>query len=217
MSILRDISLNHSINQSIVFSNGEIRKHIFIFRTESPCSGSRPVAPDSVWAAVWCAKWSPSSGRAGSWVWASRSDCRTTWPSATSSVNKTQQLFLPIFLPFLKLNAEQFEGWKRDKFKRIWWRERFSTFSEHLLRVPLTVVDAFHSHLEPLHMLEDSDLPGQVTFSYSNYRGNRMNRVSVAGWAEESDPTRFLSLYCRLTANEGQKNCPAVMTSPNLA
>ncbi|OQV22160.1 Fringe glycosyltransferase [Hypsibius exemplaris] len=84
---------------------------------------------------------------------------------------------------------------------------------EHLLHVPLTVVDKFHSHLEPLHMMTEDVLPAQISFSYSTYRGNQMNRVALSGWEEQADPTRFLSLYCHL-APDGHKNCPTVMVSP---
>lgn len=66
--------------------------------------------------------------------------------------------------------------------------------SEHLLKTPLTVVDEFHSHLEPQRFLgepfnKDFKLDEQISFSYSKY-GDEMNVVTVTGFEEEQDPTR---------------------------
>ena len=68
---------------------------------------------------------------------------------------------------------------------------------EALAKVPMTRVEEFHSHLEPLRLV--SDLHNQISFSYSTYgdTGDR-NIVSVSGFSEEEDPTRFLSLHCHL-------------------
>ena len=66
---------------------------------------------------------------------------------------------------------------------------------EYLSKVPMTRVKEFHSHLEPLRLV--SDLENQISFSYSSY-GSEMNVIEVEGFDEEEDPTRFMSLHCRL-------------------
>ena len=68
---------------------------------------------------------------------------------------------------------------------------------EALAKVPMTKVEEFHSHLEPLRLV--SDLHNQISFSYSTYgdTGDR-NIVNVSGFSEEEDPTRFRSLHCHL-------------------
>lgn len=69
--------------------------------------------------------------------------------------------------------------------------------ADHLLGVPLTVIDTFHSHLEP-QRFAGADLESQISLSYSKY-GEEDNVVPVAGpWPAEDDPTRFLSLHCML-------------------
>ncbi|KAK6061918.1 Fringe-like protein [Cooperia oncophora] len=37
----------------------------------------------------------------------------------------------------------------------------------HLLKVPLTIIHEFHSHLEPLHRMQPSDIPSQISFGGS--------------------------------------------------
>lgn len=60
-----------------------------------------------------------------------------------------------------------------------------------LIRSPL-----FHSHLETLGLL--SDLPSQVTLSYSSVENGR-NTVSIRGpFSTRHDPTRFRSVHCLL-------------------
>ena len=66
---------------------------------------------------------------------------------------------------------------------------------ELLAGVPMTKVNEFHSHLEPLRLV--SDLNKQISFSYSSY-GTEMNVVEVVGFSEAEDPTRFESLHCQL-------------------
>lgn len=69
--------------------------------------------------------------------------------------------------------------------------------SEHLLATPLTVVDEFHSHLEPQKLLEvegednEEKLHDQISFSYSKY-GEEMNVVNLieSPFSELEDPTR---------------------------
>ncbi len=75
--------------------------------------------------------------------------------------------------------------------------------SEHRLGVPLTRVAAFHSHLEPLRLIPEKDLSEQVSFSYARSGEpedfDSDNVVSVGGGvSRRKDPTRFMSLHCRL-------------------
>ncbi|XP_054270130.1 fringe glycosyltransferase [Macrosteles quadrilineatus] len=69
---------------------------------------------------------------------------------------------------------------------------------EHLLRKPLTVVDQFHSHLEPMKFLRQDTFHDQITFSYSKYSKDEINVVKIDGFDNRIDPTRFLSLHCFL-------------------
>jgi len=72
---------------------------------------------------------------------------------------------------------------------------------EYLLANKLTVVEQFHSHLEPMKFLKLDTLSDQVTFSYSRY-GQEMNVLSFdEGIDIRNDPTRFLSLHCHLFPN----------------
>jgi len=74
---------------------------------------------------------------------------------------------------------------------------------EALAKVPLTKVDEFHSHLEPLRLV--NDLHNQISFSYSTYGDTgEKNIVNVDGFSEEEDPTRFLSLHCHLNLHLSQ-------------
>ncbi|XP_015782113.1 fringe glycosyltransferase [Tetranychus urticae] len=69
---------------------------------------------------------------------------------------------------------------------------------EHLLSINLTVVDTFHSHLEPMNLFPSKTLKDQITFSYSR-SGTEMNVVNVNSTIDSSkDPTRFMALYCHL-------------------
>ncbi|KAK7868832.1 hypothetical protein R5R35_003666 [Gryllus longicercus] len=72
---------------------------------------------------------------------------------------------------------------------------------EHLLRKPLTVIDQFHSHLEPMKFLHQDTFHDQITFSYSRYSKDEMNVVKIDGFDKRIDPTRFLSLHCFLFPN----------------
>lgn len=71
---------------------------------------------------------------------------------------------------------------------------------EHMLAKKLTVVDEFHSHLEPMRFLNTDSLARQVSFSYSQY-GSEMNVLPIPGLDERLDPTRLLSLHCLLFPN----------------
>lgn len=71
---------------------------------------------------------------------------------------------------------------------------------EHLLKKNLTVVENFHSHLEPMKFLKKEGLSDQVTFSYSKF-GKELNVLNIDGFPLRVDPTRFLSLHCQLFPN----------------
>ncbi|CAH1794173.1 unnamed protein product [Owenia fusiformis] len=64
------------------------------------------------------------------------------------------------------------------------------------LQKKLTVVSSFHSHLEGLWRVRD--LEDQLTFSYSSFANQKQNLVSVSGFDENRDPTRFWSIHCHL-------------------
>ncbi|XP_031351150.1 fringe glycosyltransferase-like [Photinus pyralis] len=64
---------------------------------------------------------------------------------------------------------------------------------EHLLKKPLTVVNQFHSHLEPMKFIRRELLKDQISFSYSSN-----NIIKLEGFDILRDPTRFLSLHCLL-------------------
>ena len=62
--------------------------------------------------------------------------------------------------------------------------------ADHLLQTPLTVVEEFHSHLEPQRFITEHKLSDQISFSYSKY-GDEMNVVEVDKIFDEvEDPTR---------------------------
>ncbi|XP_050439548.1 fringe glycosyltransferase [Adelges cooleyi] len=67
---------------------------------------------------------------------------------------------------------------------------------EHLLKIPLTRVEQFHSHLEPMRLIKKEMFGEQLTFSYS--LDNEPNTVDIEGFSEIYDPTRFISLHCFL-------------------
>ncbi|XP_033149418.1 fringe glycosyltransferase [Drosophila busckii] len=68
---------------------------------------------------------------------------------------------------------------------------------EHLLKVPLTVVDNFHSHLEPMEFIRSDTFQDQVSFSYAHMK-NQWNVIKVDGFDLKTDPKRFYSLHCQL-------------------
>ncbi|XP_071451154.1 fringe glycosyltransferase [Hetaerina americana] len=77
---------------------------------------------------------------------------------------------------------------------------------EHILGHHLTVVDEFHSHLEPMRFLPEESFPEQITFSYSRY-GKEQNVLKIEkGLPMKDDPTRLLSLHCIL--HPSAKYCP---------
>ncbi|XP_076331891.1 fringe glycosyltransferase-like [Tachypleus tridentatus] len=68
---------------------------------------------------------------------------------------------------------------------------------EHVLKKKLTVVEHFHSHLEAMNLIKPHTFSEQISFSYSRF-GNETNVISVEGFTQKEDPTRFLSLHCQL-------------------
>jgi len=70
---------------------------------------------------------------------------------------------------------------------------------EHLLGKKLTVIEQFHSHLEPMKFLKLDSLSDQISFSYSRYGQENERVVAIDGEIDvRIDPTRFLSLHCHL-------------------
>lgn len=68
----------------------------------------------------------------------------------------------------------------------------------YMMKVPLTVVEQFHSHLEPLNSIKLESISEQITFSYSKIL-DEMNTVKLPdGFDISIDPTRMLSLHCFL-------------------
>lgn len=82
----------------------------------------------------------------------------------------------------------------------------FGYVIEHVLKKELTVIDQFHSHLEPMKFLHQNSFYDQITFSYSRYSPDEMNVVKIDGFDNRLDPTRFLSLHCYLFPH--LKLCP---------
>jgi len=69
---------------------------------------------------------------------------------------------------------------------------------EHLAGVGLVKIPEFHSHLEPLKLIEDLDQ--QISFSYSSPEDSLVNLVDIHEpvFTVSEDPTRFYSLQCYL-------------------
>jgi len=73
---------------------------------------------------------------------------------------------------------------------------------EHKLGIPLTVVQEFHSHLEPMALLTKEELHTHISFSYL-IEGTKSNIVPITGpFPPSIDPTRFYSLHCSLHSAE---------------
>jgi fringe protein len=76
--------------------------------------------------------------------------------------------------------------------------------AEHLLKVPLTVIDDFHSHMEPHKLLPtDERLADAISYSYFSKDDQPISNVLCidGGFSLDEDPTRFLSLHCKLFPN----------------
>lgn len=80
----------------------------------------------------------------------------------------------------------------RSKPKWPWTYIYIILYTEHLLKVPLTVVDNFHSHLEPMEFIRQDTFQDQVSFSYAHMK-NQWNVIKVDGFDMKTDPKRFYS------------------------
>ncbi|XP_046478112.1 fringe glycosyltransferase [Neodiprion pinetum] len=69
---------------------------------------------------------------------------------------------------------------------------------EHLLKKPLTVVEQFHSHLEPMKFLHKETFHDQISFSFSKNAKDEWNIVKIDGFDLKYDPKRFKSIHCYL-------------------
>jgi len=67
-----------------------------------------------------------------------------------------------------------------------------------LLKVPLTQLDQFHSHLESLRRVETEDLSEQITLSYGRYEDGTENVVRLEGLETRTDPTSMYTIHCVL-------------------
>ncbi|XP_031368209.1 fringe glycosyltransferase-like [Apis dorsata] len=77
---------------------------------------------------------------------------------------------------------------------------------EHLLKKQLTVVEQFHSHLEPMKFLNKDTFDEQVSFSYSKGPRDEWNILKIDGFDMKDDPKRFRSIHCHLFPHV--PNCP---------
>ncbi|XP_056390965.1 beta-1,3-N-acetylglucosaminyltransferase lunatic fringe [Hyla sarda] len=69
---------------------------------------------------------------------------------------------------------------------------------ESVLGVKLIRSNLFHSHLENLHQVPQSEIHNQVTLSYGMFE-NKRNAILVKGaFPVEEDPSRFRSIHCLL-------------------
>ncbi|XP_068100574.1 beta-1,3-N-acetylglucosaminyltransferase lunatic fringe [Hyperolius riggenbachi] len=69
---------------------------------------------------------------------------------------------------------------------------------ESVLGVKLIRSNLFHSHLENLHQVHESEIPNQVTLSYGMFE-NKSNAILMRGvYSVEDDPSRFRSVHCLL-------------------
>ncbi|KAG8557859.1 hypothetical protein GDO81_016752 [Engystomops pustulosus] len=69
---------------------------------------------------------------------------------------------------------------------------------ESVLGVKLIRSNLFHSHLENLHQVPQSEINNQVTLSYGMFE-NKSNTILMKGaFPVEEDPSRFRSIHCLL-------------------
>jgi len=71
---------------------------------------------------------------------------------------------------------------------------------EVLLGVQLTQVSQFHSHLEPLRLVDSPE--DAVTLSYSTNEDTEERNIVEVDDVREEDETRFYAVHCRLHPNE---------------
>nr|CAD7462747.1 unnamed protein product [Timema tahoe] len=122
---------------------------------------------------------------------------------------------LSLYVAFLKTFVLVFSG---GKFISIGEKIRLPDdvtmgyIIEHLLRKPLTVIDKFHSHLEPMKFLRQDTFHQQITFSYSRYSKDEMNVLKIDGFDHRLDPT---SLSLESMTPFGMCHCPLVLSIPD--
>ncbi|XP_018410945.1 PREDICTED: beta-1,3-N-acetylglucosaminyltransferase lunatic fringe [Nanorana parkeri] len=69
---------------------------------------------------------------------------------------------------------------------------------ESVLGVKLIRSNLFHSHLENLHQVPQSEIPNQVTLSYGMFENKRNAILMKGAFSVEDDPSRFRSVHCLL-------------------
>nr|KAF7425054.1 hypothetical protein H0235_007492 [Vespula pensylvanica] len=63
---------------------------------------------------------------------------------------------------------------------------------EYLLKKQLTVIEQFHSHLEPMKFLNKDTFHEQVSFSYSKGARDEWNILKIDGFDTKEDPRRSI-------------------------
>ncbi|XP_040295974.1 beta-1,3-N-acetylglucosaminyltransferase lunatic fringe [Bufo bufo] len=69
---------------------------------------------------------------------------------------------------------------------------------ESVLGVKLIRSNLFHSHLENLHQVPQSEIHNQVTLSYGMFENKRNAILMKGAFSVEEDPSRFRSIHCLL-------------------
>ncbi|XP_063790700.1 beta-1,3-N-acetylglucosaminyltransferase lunatic fringe [Pseudophryne corroboree] len=69
---------------------------------------------------------------------------------------------------------------------------------ESVLGVKLLRSNLFHSHLENLHQVPQSEIHNQVTLSYGMFENKRNAILMKGAFSVEEDPSRFRSIHCLL-------------------
>ncbi|OCT61514.1 hypothetical protein XELAEV_18047541mg [Xenopus laevis] len=69
---------------------------------------------------------------------------------------------------------------------------------ESVLGVKLIRSNLFHSHLENLHQVPQSEIHNQVTLSYGMFENKRNAILMKGAFSAEEDPSRFRSVHCLL-------------------
>ncbi|UXI16013.1 unc-13 A-like protein [Sarcoptes scabiei] len=72
---------------------------------------------------------------------------------------------------------------------------------EYILGKKLTQIEEFHSHLEPMALLDRNHFKDQISFSYfgNDLQRNVLSLNQID--SDQNDPTRFYSLHCYLFAD----------------
>ncbi|XP_077130878.1 beta-1,3-N-acetylglucosaminyltransferase lunatic fringe [Ranitomeya variabilis] len=69
---------------------------------------------------------------------------------------------------------------------------------ESVLGVKLIRSNLFHSHLENLHQVPQSEIHNQVTLSYGMFENKRNAILMKGAFSVDEDPSRFRSIHCLL-------------------